>query len=196
MFYNYKVISFEGEKYFYPTKASLFKMIDEFGYGNFIRQFCNEFIMNEGNLIHSEVKVYNYDDIYQNGYGYPKKSYRNGHFIIRNFADSIIDISDLAQDYVQSRELFPKKRNNTDSFSGSKHVSRSRCRRKQSGRLAEMSQNEMDIMDGYVKIRTGRKEIIDIDYYIDYYHDYRLACHKSWKSKKVDKQWNKHNKPQ
>lgn len=193
MFYTYKVVSYDGKKYFFTSKESLFNEIDELGYIRFSNLFCDEFKYNEGNVVYSSSEIRVYSPASGDFYSLPKNNYRNGDYVIRNYANSIVSVEELLEDYKKSRNIKAKDKwhNHYTSKWSCKKGNRARCDKKQSGLIKELSDNEIESILYGIKFRKGRSEKVRKNVLADYYHYYRIDCNKSWKDKKVPKQWQK-----
>jgi len=192
MFYTYKIRSFEGKCYYYFSKDSIFRLVDDFGVRSFKLEFCNDFIVgSKSGILHSYQKKPHY--YYFEGQMYEDYDhtpvYRSGNYIIRNYAGQIVDIETLVAEYCQSRNIYNKKKNKAVKHKGSKKrkYSPKGINRYFSGIKNEFSQNLIDESEGFVKIRGKRKNAVKRDYDYEFYRENTNSV--SWKCTNKNKQW-------
>lgn len=200
---KYTIISIHKEKYKEHGKESLFKLIDEFGIRKFSECFSDYFyISSKQNLfkykdfISQEKRFYIQDEIKLN---LKKTLFSNAYYMILDEYKNILNISVLIDDYKRSRNVKDSKRINYVLYWKEKHSTQSyRNSIKRSGKKSSLiikeHKNLKECEENGIKVRRRRLSLFSDIYISANYHDRverQYEDNKTWKNKKIAKQWQK-----
>lgn len=200
---NYTIISVHNLKYKNHSKKDLFNLIDDYGMYRFLRDF-GEYFYISGKNSNFLYKKYKTESKYSDYYGWTtteKSLYSNIYYIIYDERKNVVSLSELINDYRKSRKLNKKENSYQEKeqirkFHRSTQSFRNEIkseRKTYKGFISEIKQS-ITAKEYKVKIRAERKSILKC-YIWDRYDDYKdtknANTNKTWKNKKIDKQWNK-----
>lgn len=193
---RYKIESFFHETFYIYNKADLFDFIDIYTRRNpFFSVFSDRFdISYEGGFfVEVEKEVCN-----DYGYYYKINKYVKSLFIIKDENNFVIDYSKLYDEYKESRNIKPyrSKYKYRDRSTSKYRRSRGYDKYIVSKHSYKKEYTDMLISEEMgVSIRAKRKNDVKSKFVTYYGDDYGFRPHnKSWKSKKVKRQWQKHIK--
>lgn len=206
---RYTLKHHSGKKYFVDNKQELFSIFDSFqsNWGKWsgcvvTSYFTDNFIFsNSGRFVVKEEYFEKCHHFYEGEYTIVyKATYVNALYIIYNDSGQKINLEELKEQYVQSRKLEKKKNKNlyhydrsTASYRNKWKCSRYKDRSRHNSYTKEYRDN-IYAFEENIKIRKKRATQVE-KYHVFYYdYEYYRDATKSWKYKKVKKQWGKHNK--
>lgn len=192
----YTIISIHKKKYKEHSKEAVFKIIDAFGQYKFTQYFSEFFYTSskQGNFVYKEYetrKKINYD-------GYlateTKRIYSNAYYILLGEDGYPVNLNLLISDYNKSRKV--KKVSNKTIKNRSTQKHRNSIKREgidYPGIIKEYC-NLLECQRFSIKIRKKRFKLFSNLYIARKFEDYNGRCYKdnkTWKNKKINKQWAK-----
>lgn len=179
--------SYQNNNKFHLTKKELFEFIDDFGF-KFVQSFQKN---NERGIYLGKETFYNKDS----GYESYSNVYLNGQFILQDIHGYSVDFTSIEIDYNKSRDIkkyqYKRYNHNYGTKKYSKPRRRASLQKEKSVGFSKEYKESFIAKEFDVKIRVKRYKDVKKKHIFFYDDPWYRKSSRSWKNKKIKKQWNK-----